>query len=110
MRITFNCLPERATLPRIVRDEGIESIDIRFCRNDAIEGADETCVVVCAPYLAEFASIYGVTATGEVFPIHDADLNAVGADELAAACRAIFVAICNARRDPPDAAQRHQAE
>jgi hypothetical protein len=33
-----------------------------------------------------------------------------GADEVATVARALFVAMVNARRDPPDAAQRHEAE
>jgi hypothetical protein len=37
-------------------------------------------------------------------------LTSDGADEVAAIARALFVAIVNARRDPPDAAQRHEAE
>ena len=37
-------------------------------------------------------------------------LTSAGADEVASIARALFVAIVNARRDPPDAAQRHEAE
>lgn len=38
------------------------------------------------------------------------NLSSAGADEVAAVARALFVAIVNARRDPPDAAQRHEAQ
>jgi hypothetical protein len=38
------------------------------------------------------------------------ELSSAGADEVATVSRALFVAIVNARRDPPDAAQRHEAE
>ncbi|SIR08943.1 hypothetical protein SAMN05421641_12429 [Paracoccus thiocyanatus] len=108
--ISFNCLPEQEVLADFVRRECIERIDIRFCRDDAAEGASETSIITCAPAEAEFATIYGITDLGEARAIHDVDLSAAGADELAAACRALFVAILDARRDPPDAAQRHQAE
>jgi len=37
-------------------------------------------------------------------------LTTAGAEEVASVARALFVAIVNARRDPPDAAQRHEAE
>jgi len=108
--ISFNCLPEHETLGEFARRECVESIDIRFCRNDAEAGADEAFIATCAPAEAEFATIYGITDLGEARAIHDVDLDAAGADELAAACRALFVAILAARRDPPDAAQRYQAE
>lgn len=110
MTISFNCLPEHEVLGELARRECIESIDIRFCCNDAGIDAGETCIVTCTPPEAEFATIYGITDLGEACAIHDVDLSASGADELAAACRALFVAILDARRDPPDAAQRHQAE
>lgn len=110
MAISFNCLPEHEALGKFVRRERIERIDIRFCRNESAEGADETCMVSCAPAEAEFATVYGITDLGEARAVHDVDLNATGADELAVACRALFVAILGARCDPPDAAQRHQAE
>ncbi|MDO5703821.1 MAG: hypothetical protein Q4G49_01920 [Paracoccus sp. (in: a-proteobacteria)] len=110
MVISCNCLPGGASLHELVRRECIERIDIRFCRNDAAEGADETCIITCVPAEAEFATSYGITDIGEAIAIHDVDLNASGADELATACRALFVTILDARRDPPDAAQRHQAE
>ena len=42
--------------------------------------------------------------------IHDVTLSSAGADDVAAIARALFVAMVNARRDPPDAAQRHEAE
>lgn len=110
MTISFNCLPEHEALGAFTRRECIESIDIRFCRNDAGIDAGETCIVTCRPLEAEFATIYGITDLGEACAIHDVDLNAAGADELATACRVLFMVILDARRDPPDAAQRHQAE
>ncbi|MBW7860851.1 MAG: hypothetical protein H3C33_16630 [Rhodocyclaceae bacterium] len=110
MAATYNCLPEGETLAELVAREGIESIDILLCRNEAPEGAAETRFEVCAPHLAEIACIYAVTATGEATPVHDVDLTSAGADQLAATVRALFVAILDARRDAPDAAQRHQAE
>lgn len=110
MAISFNCLPGTEPLGEFVRRECIERIDIRFCRDDAAAGAAETCIISCAPAEAEFATVYGITDLGEARAIHDVDLNAAGADELAAACRALFVAILGVRRDPPDAAQRHQAK
>lgn len=64
----------------------------------------------CDPTEAEFATIYALTDLGEAIAIHDAKLTSAGADEVAAIARALFVAIVNARRDPPDAAQRHEAE
>ena len=36
--ISFNCLPEHETLGGFARRECVESIDIRFCRNDAEAG------------------------------------------------------------------------
>ena len=54
--ISFNCLPEHETLGEFARRECVESIDIRFCRNDAEAGAGETfiatCAVVIPPFLA----------------------------------------------------------
>ncbi len=38
------------------------------------------------------------------------DISNIGADEVAAVARALFVAIVNARRDPSDAARRNEAE
>jgi len=41
---------------------------------------------------------------------HDVELISAGADAEAAISRALFVAIVNARQDPPDAARRHAAK
>ena len=64
----------------------------------------------CDPSLAEFATLYALTDLGEAIAIHDANLTSAGADEVASIARALFVAMVNARRDPPDAAQRFEAE
>ena len=69
--ISFNCLPEHETLGEFARRECVESIDIRFCRNDAEAGAGETFIATCAPAEAEFATIYGITDLGEARAIHD---------------------------------------
>lgn len=66
--ISFNCLPEHETLGEFARRECVESIDIRFCRNDAEAGADEAFIATCAPAEAEFATIYGITDLGEAAP------------------------------------------
>lgn len=108
--ISFNCLPEHEALADFVRRECIESIDMRFRRNDGRSDTEATYIITCAPGEAEFATVYGITDIGEARAIHDVDLDVAGADELAAACRALFVAILEARRDPPDAAQGHQAD
>ena len=47
--ISFICLPEHETLGGFARRECVESIDIRFCRNDAEAGADEAFIATCAP-------------------------------------------------------------
>jgi len=64
--------------------------------------------ITCDPPEAEFATLYALTDLGEAIAIHDADMTSAGAD--AAVARALFVALVNARRDPPDAAQRFEAE
>lgn len=66
--------------------------------------------LTCDPTEAEFATLYALTDLDEALAIHDVDLSSTGADEVAAVARALFVAIVDARRDPPDAAQRHEAE
>lgn len=108
----LNCLPEHETLGEFARRECVESIDIRFCRNDAEAGAGEAFIATCAPAEAEFATIYGITDLGEARAIHDVDLDAAGADELAAACRALFVAISlprgAIRLTPPSAIRRNR--
>jgi hypothetical protein len=93
----------------LIRRNCAIGIDLRFCRNDAVT-PDETIIITCDPGEAEFATLYALTDLGEAIAIHDVDLTSTGADEVAAVAHALFVAIVNARRDPPDAAQRHEAE
>ena len=57
-----------------------------------------------------FSALLVLTDLGEAIAIHDANLTSAGADEVAAVARALFFALVNARRDPPDATQRHEAE
>jgi hypothetical protein len=109
MPITCNCLPEGEALEDLVRRNCAIGFDLRFCRNDAVT-SDETSIITCDPGEAEFATLYALTDLGEAFAIHDVGLSSTGADEMAAVARALFVAIVNARRDPPDAAQRHEVE
>lgn len=71
---------------------------------------DDRDSVTCDPPEAEFATLYALTDLGEAIAIQDLHLTSAGADEVAAISRALFVAMVNARRDPPDAAQRHEAE
>ena len=109
MTLSFNCLPEGETLADLIRRECAIGFDLRFCRSVAIspDGRDtETCDAT----EAEFATLYALTDLGEAIAIHDADLTSAGADEVATIARALFVAIVNARGDPPDIAQRHEAE
>lgn len=109
MTLTPNCLSEGKTLTEVIRRECAIGFDLRFCRSIAIS-PDDRDTVTCDPTDAEFATLYALTDLDEAIAIHDADLTSAGADELAAIARALFVAIVNARRDPPDAAQRHEAE
>ncbi len=104
-----NCLPEGETLIDLVRRNCAIGFDLRFCRSVAITPEDRD-TITCDPGEAEFATLYALTDLGEAIAIHDAALCSAGADEVAAIGRALFVAIVNARRDPPDAAQRHEAE
>ena len=109
MTLSFNCLPEGETLADLIRRECAIGFDLRFCRTVAHTPEDgET--ITCDPSEAEFATLYALTDLGEAIAIHDVELSSTGADEVAAISRALFVAIVNARRDPPDAAQRHEAE
>jgi hypothetical protein len=71
---------------------------------------DDRETITCDPTEASFAKLYALTDLGEVNSIHDVQLSCAGADEVPAVARAIFLAIVNARRDPPKAAQRHEAE
>ena len=108
MDIPCNCLPEGETLDDIVRRECAIGFDLRFCRSVAVE--DDRDTVTCDPPEAEFATLYALTDLGEAIAIHDVHLTSAGADEVAAISRALLKAMVNARRDPPDAAQRHEAE
>jgi hypothetical protein len=106
---SFNCLPEGETLADLIRGECAIGFDLRFCRSVAVS-PDDRDTETCDPTEAEFASVYAITDLGEAIAIHDANLTSAGADEVATIARALFVAIVNARRDTPDAAQRHEAE
>ncbi|MET4102801.1 hypothetical protein ACSSV6_003505 [Roseovarius sp. MBR-38] len=106
---SFNCLPEGETLADLARRECAIGFDLRFCRSVAVSEHDRD-TETCDPTEAEFASVYAITDLGEAIAIHDADLTSAGADEVATITRALFVAIVNARRDSPDAAQRHEAQ
>ena len=107
--LSCNCLPEGETLDDIVRRNCAIGFDLRFCRSVAVS-PDDRDTVTCDPPEAEFATLYALTDLGEAIAIHDVHLTSAGADEVAAIARALFVAMVNARRDPPDAAQRHDAE
>ena len=107
--LSLNCLSEGETLDGIVRRNCAIGFDLRFCRSVAVS-PDDRDTEICDPTDAEFATLSALTDLGEAIAIHDADLTSSGADEVAAVARALFVALVNARRDPPDAAQRHEAE
>ena len=107
--LSLNCLSEGETLADLARRECAIGFDLRFCRSEAV-GPDDRETITCDPSEAEFATLYALTDLGEAIAIHDAALTSAGADEVATVARALFVAIVNARRDPPDAAQRHSAE
>jgi hypothetical protein len=109
MPIPCNCLPQGETLDDLVRRNCAIGFDLRFCRNDVV-APEETSIVTCDPGEAEFATLSALTDLGEALAIHDVVLSSTGADEVAAVARVLFVAIVNARGDPPDAAQRHEAE
>ncbi len=106
---SFNCLPDGETLADLIRRESAIGFDLRFCRSVAASEHDRD-TITCDPPEAEFAGVYAITDLGEAIAIHDASLTSAGADEVATIARALFVAIVNARRDPPDVAQRHEAE
>ena len=106
---SLNCLSEGETLDDLARRECAIGFDLRFCRSVAVS-SDDRETETCDPSEAEFATLYALTDLGEAIAIHDVYLTSAGADEVAAVARALFVAIVNARRDPPDAAQRHEAE
>ncbi|WP_296644998.1 hypothetical protein [Roseinatronobacter sp.] len=107
--LSLNCLSEGETLDGIVRRNCAIGFDLRFCRSVAVSEHDRD-TITCDPPEAEFATLYALTDLGEAIAIHDAQLSSAGADEVAAVARALFVAMVNARRDPPDAAQRFEAE
>ena len=109
MTRSFNCLSEGETLADVIRRECAVGFDLRFCRTVAMSEHDRD-TITCDPPEAEFATLYALTDLGEAIAIHDADLTGAGADEVAAVARALFVTMVNARRDPPDAAQRFEAE
>ena len=109
MTIACNCLPEGENLDDLVRRNCAIGFDLRFCRSVAVTPEDQD-TVTCDPGEAEFATLYALTDLGEALAIHDVDLSSAGADDVAAVARALFVALVNARRDPPDAAQRQEAE
>ncbi len=106
---SMNCLSEGETLDELARRECAIGFDRRFCRIVAIS-PDDRETITCDPTEAEFTTIYALTDLGEAIAIHDVNLSSAGADEVAAVAHALFVAIVNARRDPPDAAQRHEAQ
>lgn len=106
---SLNCLSEGETLAEVIRRECAIGFDLRFCRSVAVS-PDDRDTETCDPTEAEFATLYALTDLGEAIAIHDVDLSSAGADEVATVARALFVAIVNARRDPPDMAQRHDAE
>ena len=107
--LSLNCVSEGETFNDLIRRECAIGFDLRFCRSVAIS-PDDRDTETCDPSEAEFATLYVLTDLGEAIAIHDVPLSSAGADEVAAVARALFVALVNARRDPPDAAQRHEAE
>ena len=109
MTLPLNCLSERESLADLIRRECAIGFDLRFCCSVAVS-PDDRDKMTCDPTEAELATLYALTDLGEAIAIHDVDLSSAGADEVAAVARALFVAMVNARRDPPDAAQRHEAE
>jgi len=109
MTLSFNCLPEGEVLDDLIRRECAIGFDLRFCRSVAVS-PDERETITCDPTEAEFATLYALTDLGEAIAIHDADMTSAGADEVAGVARALLKAMVNARRDPPDAAQRFDGE
>lgn len=106
---SLNCLSEGETLSEVIRRECAIGFDLRFCRSVSVS-PDDRDTETCDPIEAEFGTIYALTDLGEAIAIHDVDLTSAGADEVATVARSLFVAIVNARRDPPDVAQCHEAE
>ena len=106
---SLHCLSKGETLDDLARRDCAIGFDLRFCRSVAVS-PDDRATETCDPTEAEFATLYALTDLGEAIAVHEVDLSSTGADEVAAVARALFVAIVNARSDPPDAAQRHEAE
>ncbi len=109
MTIPCNYLTDGDTLADLIRRNCVLGFDLRFCRSVATNPKDRD-TITCDPPEAEFATLYALTDLGDAIAIHDADLSSAGADEVAGIARALFIAMVNASRDPPDAAQRHEAE
>jgi hypothetical protein len=109
MTLPLNCLSEGETLGDLVRRNCAIGFDLRFCRSVAVTHEDRD-TITCDPPEAEFATLCALTDLSEAIAIHDVPLSSAGADEVAVISRALFVAMINARRDPPDAAQRYEAE
>ena len=107
--LSLNCLPEGETLDDLVRRNCAIGFDLRFCRSVAVSEHDRDTITSDPPE-AEFATLYALTDLGEAIAVHDVHLTSAGADEVASVARALFKAMVNARRDPPDAAQRHAVE
>jgi len=107
--LSFNCVSEGESIADLARRECAIGFDLRFCRSVAVSEHDRD-TETCDPTEAEFATLYALTDLGEAIAIHDVQLSRAGADVVAAVARGLFVAIVNARRDPPDAAQRFDAE
>jgi hypothetical protein len=109
MTLSLNCLSEGETLADLIRRECAIGFDLRFCCSVAVTHENRD-TITCDPPEAEFATLYALTDLGEAIAVHDVQLSSAGADDVTVVARALFVAIVNARRDPPDAAQRHEAE
>lgn len=107
--LSLNCLSDGETLADLARRNCAIGFDLRFCRSVAVS-PDDRETITCDPTEAEFATLYALTDLGEAIAIHDVHLTSAGADAVAAISRALFVAIVNARRNPPDAAQRDASE
>lgn len=107
--LSLNCLPEGETLDDLARRDCVVGFDLRFCRSAAVP-PDDRDTITCDPCAAEFATLYARTDPGEAIALHDVQLTGAGADAVAALARALFVAMVNARCDPPDVAPRHESE
>jgi hypothetical protein len=108
MTLTLNCLPEGEVLADLIRRNCAIGFDLRFCRSVAVTPEDRD-TITCDParrssrrYMPSPIWARPSRSMTSRFP--------AGADEVATVARALFVAMVNARRDAPDAAQRHEAE